>query len=130
MAQPRFGREHGLFRSKFLMKITKTDPEAEVRYTTDGSEPTAESTLYTTMLSIESTLILRAAEFKDGVRTSDITTASYIFPLDVLNQPNNPEGYPSTWTGSMPSCAARCRGSKDGCFWSRSPAVSRTPPSS
>ncbi len=50
-AQPRFGREHGLFRSKFLMKITKTDPDAEVRYTTDGSEPTAESALYSTMLS-------------------------------------------------------------------------------
>ncbi|MCR4921934.1 MAG: CotH kinase family protein [Bacteroidaceae bacterium] len=96
-SQPRFGRAHGLFRSKFMMKITKSDSQAEVRYTTDGSEPTASSTLYSSMLSIDRTLVLRAAEFKDGVRTSDITTASYIFPLDVLQQPNNPEGYPSTW---------------------------------
>lgn len=96
-AQPKFGREHGLFRSKFVMKIAKSDPQAEVRYTTDGSEPTAQSTLYTTMVNVEGTLILRAAEFRDGQRTSDITTASYIFVNDVLKQPNNPEGYPSTW---------------------------------
>ena len=95
--QPSFGREHGLFRSKFVMRITKSDPQAEVRYTTDGSEPTSESTLYTSMLSVEGTLVLRAAEFRDGQRTSDITTASYIFLNDVLNQPNNPKGYPDTW---------------------------------
>ncbi len=96
-AQPRFGREHGVYSKGFPMKINSSDAQAEVRYTTDGSEPTASSTLYKSALNIQTTVVLRAAEFKNGERTSDITTATYIIPSEVLKQPNNPAGYPSTW---------------------------------
>ena len=97
-AQPKFSKPHGLYKSRFTLKITKTDPSAEIRFTTDGSEPTMESKLFSTNSTmVQSTTILRAAEFKNGQRASDICTVSYIFPADVLKQPNVPEGYPDTW---------------------------------
>ena len=98
MAQPKFSEPHGLYDvTSLTVGITPTDATAEVRYTTDGSEPTAQSSLYTEPLQLTRTTLLRAVEVKNGVVTSASSTASYIFIASVLNQPNNPEGYPSTW---------------------------------
>ena len=59
-AQTKFSEPHGLYDvTSLTVSITPTDATAEVRYTTDGSEPTAIAS--------------------------------------VLNQTNDPEGYPSTW---------------------------------
>lgn len=97
-AQPMFSEHHGLYDVDRLdVSVTPTDATAEVRYTTDGSEPTAQSSLYTEPLQLTQTTILRAVEVKDGAVTSVSATASYIFIASVLSQPNNPEGYPSTW---------------------------------
>ena len=79
------------------MAITPTDPAAQVRYTTDGSTPTAQSKLYTAPLNLTATTLLRAVEVKDGVLSDSIATASYIFVSSVLNQPDIPDGYPDTW---------------------------------
>ena len=97
MAQPKFDQKHGLYdQESLVVTITPTDATAEVRYTTDGSFPNAESTLYTAPLTLTKTTLLRAVEVKEGV-VSAITTASYIFVNSVLSQPNNPEGYPAEW---------------------------------
>lgn len=96
-AQPTFNMPHGLCRSPFMLKITPSQRGTEIRYTTDCSEPTAQSTLYKSTQYVRSSLILRAAEFKDGQRVSDIATASYIYPADVLKQGNSPAGYPTDW---------------------------------
>ena len=96
-AQPTFNRQHGICKSPFLLKIYGSEAGTDVRYTLDGSEPTEESSLFTTNIYVSSTTILRAAEFRDGVRCSDVATASYIFPSTILAQPAAPEGYPTTW---------------------------------
>ena len=97
-AQTKFGEPHGLYDvTSLTVSITPTDATAEVRYTTDGSEPTAQSSLYTEPLQLTQTTVLRAVEVKNGVVTSASSTASYIFIASVLNQTNDPEGYPSTW---------------------------------
>lgn len=96
-ATPTFNRAHGVCRSPFLLKVKGEETGSVVRYTLDGSEPTAASPEFTTNIYVNSTTIIRAAEFRDGVRCSDIATASYIFPANVLEQPALPEGYPSTW---------------------------------
>ena len=44
-------------------------PGAEVRYTLDGTEPTAESTLYSSALRFNDTTTLRCAPFRKGRRT-------------------------------------------------------------
>jgi len=97
LSKPTFSRVHGVCKSPFLLKMTSSDPQAVVRYTTDGSEPTAKSTKFITNLYVKSTLIVRAAEFIGDSISSGIETASYIFPSDVLSQPAEPEGYPATW---------------------------------
>ena len=90
MAQPTFSKPHGLYEeSSISVIINPTSPEAEIFYTTDGSTPTTESTLYTGPLTFEKTTLLRAIEVIDG-NISAITTASYILMSSVLNQPNDP----------------------------------------
>jgi len=96
-AQPRFSQPHGLYDAESLtVAIEPTDASAAVYYTTDGSEPTAASTLYTAPLTLTRTTLLRAVEM-NGSKTSSITTASYIFVKSVLAQSNTPAGYPSVW---------------------------------
>ena len=96
-AQVTFNRQHGISKAPFVLKVSGSQAGSVIRYTLDGSEPTAESPQFTTNMYIKNTTIMRAAEFQDGVRSSDIATASYIFPADVLAQPAVPEGYPTTW---------------------------------
>ena len=96
-AEPTFNRAHGVSKSPFLLRVSGSEAGAVIRYTLDGSEPTAESPQFTTNMYISSTTIIRAAEFKGETRCSEIATASYIFPASVLQQPAAPEGYPTTW---------------------------------
>ena len=49
------------------------DSGAEIRYTTDGSTPTAQSTLYSTAISLSSTTTMKAIAIKDGVSSSVAT---------------------------------------------------------
>ena len=79
-AQPRFSLPHGLYDEKSLNVTIEPGTEgAEVRYTTDGSMPTAKSKRYTSPLKLTATTILRAVDVKDGVADSITSTASYIF---------------------------------------------------
>ena len=96
-AQPKFSQPHGLYdEGSLTVAITSNEATAQLRYTTDGSTPTAASTAYTAPLTVTKTTILRAVEVI-GDSLSPVTTASYIFIPSVLSQPNNPEGYPSEW---------------------------------
>jgi hypothetical protein len=96
MAQPSFSMPHGLYEESIMVAISPTNAGADIYYTTDGSTPTTESTLYTGPLTLTETTLLRALEVTEG-KSSAITTASYIMMSSVLSQPNNPEGYPDTW---------------------------------
>ncbi len=51
--------------------------ELQVRYTTDGSDPTSRSDLYQRPIAIEKTLALRAASFHKGKRVSTVTTQNF-----------------------------------------------------
>lgn len=98
VAQPRFSKSHGLYRSARLTVAIQSDDEAaEIRYTTDGSTPTAASALYTQPLFIMKTTILRAVEVKNGKPVSDVVTSSYLMMNSVLNLTGIPAGYPSVW---------------------------------
>ena len=98
LAQPQFSQPHGLYDGGSLsVSMTAQDAEAAIRYTTDGSEPTTTSRLYSAPLTISKTTIIRAVEVKDGEIISPISTASYIFMNSVLNQSDTPTGYPTEW---------------------------------
>jgi len=95
---PHFSVNRGVFDSSFDVLLTSPLVGAAIRYTTDGSEPTVSSgTVVAGPLSINSTTTLRAATFAAGYLSSRIQTASYVFLDDVINQPNDPAGFPSTW---------------------------------
>ncbi|MBP5506903.1 MAG: CotH kinase family protein [Prevotella sp.] len=97
-AQPKFSKPHGLYEVGTLtLTISPQEEGTEIRYTTDGSEPTAQSLLYSNTLRLTKTTILRAVEVRDGEVVSEVSTASYILMKSVLSQPNNPEGYPKEW---------------------------------
>ena len=95
-----FSVDRGFFDAPFQLEIsTKTDG-ATIRFTTDGSLPTArQGTVYAGPIIIANTTMLRAAAFKPGFRATNIDAQTYIFAQDVLRQDiaNLPADYPMTW---------------------------------
>lgn len=96
-----FSKPHGFYDSPFTLTLSGCEDMiasgGKIHYTLDGSEPTSASPVYTSSLSVKGNTIIRAAVIADGVLVSKIFTSTYLFLNDVLKQPNNPEGYPSTW---------------------------------
>ena len=94
-------QKHGFYDKPFELTITDIDnivsDGAKIRYTLDGSVPTAESTVYNGPISINGTTILRTAVVGSEGLLSNVTTATYLFPDDVLHQSDAPEGYPMEW---------------------------------
>jgi hypothetical protein len=89
LAPVAFSVERGLFNSPFSVELTTATPEATIRYTTDGSEPTATTgTIYTEPIRVESTTLLRTAAFKPNYLPSEVSTRSYIFVEDAIPQPS------------------------------------------
>jgi hypothetical protein len=93
-----FNVRRGLFHTPFSLRLSTPMEGAVIRYTTNGTEPSQSvGSVYTGPLEIATTTILRAAAFKAGHLPSLPETHTYIFPEKVLEQPQNPTGFPSTW---------------------------------
>ena len=94
-------QKHGFYDKPFELTITDIDnivsDGSKIRYTLDGSVPTAESTVYNGPISINGTTILRTAVVGSEGLLSNVATATYLFPDDVLHQSDAPEGYPMEW---------------------------------
>ncbi|UCH13727.1 MAG: CotH kinase family protein [Bacteroidales bacterium] len=98
LTPPVFSVTRGLYNEPFNVDITSSLQDATILYTTNGSTPDQENgEIYTGPVNIKTTTPLRAVALKAGYDTSNIVTHTYIFLDSVLNQPNNPPGYPSTW---------------------------------
>ncbi len=65
------------FSGSLSVTISCATSGAEIRYTTDGSEPHSGSTLYTAPLTITASTTFKAAGFKIGMESSAVTTAGY-----------------------------------------------------
>ena len=58
-------------------QVTLSGPEgAEIRYTVDGSTPTAESSLYSEALTLTDTVLVKAIAIKDGV-SSEVASKTF-----------------------------------------------------
>lgn len=74
-----FSIERGLFTQAFTLTLSSSDAGATIRYTQDGSEPSATvGTIYSTPISISTTAIVRAVAVSSGlqVRSEPIHTYS------------------------------------------------------
>ena len=81
-----FSIDRGFYDDPIDVEIMTETEGAFIRYTTDGSSPTAtRGTLYSGPVRIDETTILRAAAFKDGFRETNVDTHSYFFLDDVIS---------------------------------------------
>ena len=95
---PSFSIKHGFFNSPFRLTISSTTPGYSVYYTLDGNLPDqTRGILYKEPLDINTTTVIRAVCYKSGMPASRTTTATYLFPDDIIHQPENPPGYPAEW---------------------------------
>ncbi|MFT5189801.1 MAG: catechol 2,3-dioxygenase-like lactoylglutathione lyase family enzyme, partial [Verrucomicrobiales bacterium] len=64
------------------LELTHEDPDVEIRYTLDGSEPTLSlfkpAILYTSSITIDSTTTVRARAFKDGALPGRVKSEVFI----------------------------------------------------
>ena len=83
-----------------LMVLLETFyPNAEIRYTTDGSEPTYGSTLYEQPFALEGNIDLKAAAFKDGKMLGKVTNKPLYGNL-LAGKPFT-VNYTMGWTGDI-----------------------------
>jgi formylglycine-generating enzyme required for sulfatase activity len=74
---PTFNPQGGSFADYPSVTISCVTPSVQIRYTIDGNEPTATSTLYTNPVEITSTTTLKAKAYRTGWSTSTTTSATY-----------------------------------------------------
>ena len=83
VAAPTLAPAGGVFTDDVIIFIVNNDTSATVRYTTDGTEPTETSTIYTSSFSISTTTTIKAKAFKAGWHASNTVTATYT----IVNEP-------------------------------------------
>ena len=82
-----FSIDRGFYDESFPLSITTSTELAEIRYTLDGSPPSATSgAIYTGPISINKTSVVRAMAHRPGYRPTNIDTHTYVFATDVVRQ--------------------------------------------
>ena len=96
--------DHGFYQSPFEVTLTTPSNFAEIRYTLDGSAPTAtHGMMYTGPIPITGTSVLRAAAFAPQWFSARLETRSYLFLSDIVQQSLDgtaPPGWPTRLSGS------------------------------
>ena len=101
VANTKFSNARGFYDAPFNLTISSETANAVIRYTTNGTPPSATNGIvYVGPLSISGTTTVRAAAFKAGFLPSNADTQTYIFLNDVIRQSPTgqpPAGWPSSW---------------------------------
>ncbi|MEV4316660.1 chitobiase/beta-hexosaminidase C-terminal domain-containing protein [Actinocrispum sp. NPDC049592] len=77
VATPTFSPPGGVYSSAQTVTLSDSTPGASIRYTVDGSTPTASSTLYTGPISVPSTRTINAIGIASGLANSPVASATY-----------------------------------------------------
>lgn len=85
VVMPVFNPPTGAYASPINVTISTTTPGAVIHYTTDGSEPTESSAVYSAPIPISSDTTIKAKGYATGFSPSAIATAFYDFPQAVPN---------------------------------------------
>ena len=97
-----FSTARGFYTTPFDVTFT-APPGASIRYTLDGTTPTATAgTPYAAPVPVKGTTVLRAVAYRPGHAPGPVTTHTYLFPADVRTQtvpsPKHPAAaYPPAW---------------------------------
>ena len=82
VATPVFSVASGAVDSRTSVTITCATEGAKIYYTTDDSDPTAESTPYSEAISVTEAVTLKAIAIKEGMNNSAVASVSYTIKPD------------------------------------------------
>lgn len=86
--KPQFDKAPGFYSASITLALSTTEPSSEIRYTTDGSVPSASSTLYSSPLSISATTLVRAKTFSTNAAIiSSFTETNTYFINETFSMP-------------------------------------------
>lgn len=95
---PVFSHTRNFYSAPFNLELS-TISAGNIYYTLDGTIPSKTTgTLYQGPITIDSNLPVSAITVNEAGVSSEVTTNTYLFIDKVVSQPNNPVGYPSTWS--------------------------------
>ena len=102
---PTFSPAPGTYQTAQNVTISCAMSGAVIRYTTDGSTPTAASTQYSSPISVTATTTVKAIGIKAGAQNSNVATAVYTIGVPVAPPSFNPPA--GAYTG-VQSVAITC----------------------
>lgn len=76
-AIPTFTPASGIYTSIQNVTLSSETDGATIYYTTDGTTPTASSSVYSSAIPVSSTTTVKALAVKDGMNNSDVASATY-----------------------------------------------------
>lgn len=101
--EPQFGLPSGFYFNGITVSLSSNSVTAVLRYTTDGSEPSENSPLYTIPININQTTVLRARSFESGFLPSTTMSNTYFINetafLPVISLSSNPDNFWNEQTG-------------------------------
>lgn len=83
-SSPIFSVNGGFYSGTVTVSLILSAPQTTIRYTLDGSEPTEQSLLYNSSITLAKTTVIRAKAFQVGKLPSKTITNSYL-----INERNN-----------------------------------------
>ena len=99
VATPVFSVASGTYYEEFDVEINCATEGATIYYTTDGSDPTAESEVYTEAIHVDTDVTIKAIAILEGYENSAIATVNYVIMSDVvIIMSQDWEGDMNDWT--------------------------------
>ena len=87
VADTTFSHQRGFYTRPIEVTVSSETPDAIIRYTTDGREPTPRfGQVYTGPIPIDSTTVLRVLASKEGMIQTNVDANSYLFSADIIQQ--------------------------------------------
>lgn len=92
-----FSLPGGFYSGSQILSLSGATVAGEIRYTTDGSWPTESSRLYSSPLSIHSSMVIRARIFEDDKLPGDVKTNTYFLneesSIPIVSISTDPENF-------------------------------------
>jgi len=102
VAMPTASPAAGTYPTAQSVTLTTTTADAKIYYTTNGTDPTTESTLYSTAISVSATTTVKAIAVKDGMNNSGILMAVYTISGGNTNTFTSIAAF-KTWLDAQPA---------------------------
>ena len=78
LSPPQFSQPAGFYDAAIELLLSHDDPGVNVRFTTNGSEPSESDPVFQGPIRIRQTQVLKARAFREGFLPSSVETASYV----------------------------------------------------